>query len=876
MSSRNARNTAGTAVAPPKIPQPPAARAPLQEPDEDLPEDLGDLSESADAYGDEAALQGLNDPQTATLDRPPLIGGREISAGNLYGRDATSFGRASSPPLWSSSAQNPQCVQLRVWRMENGIPVGLGAIDAGASEEDFVREFYDAMPKRGSGRLMFRLRPLDMRGEELGKEFMLPISEHHAALSALRREKEEAAREAATPMSQNFFQPPHEDNGAAYAAEMSRMFEKAVEAADQRTDALMSSLEEERARLRTEDDRRAQERIDMATQAASGVQAITERMMRDESNRAERSMQAQQQQSQMLLTTLTQIFTQAQQQQQELSQSARTADQVRLEQERQYAERIRMEEEARRKRDLSEAEERRKLDQVRLDDERKMLQAQLENQFKQAQLRMEQEKAEIAARMEAEKERLAHIAKLESERAQERVRAEENRIQREIADLRAKEDRDRLEREHRWKLDQEERDRKDRRDAEDRARERETAREERERRAKVDAELQALRMAQLDRQAHLEAEATRQRETERQRAHDLALKQLDVAAQRDREHAERMIAMQQQQLQAQQAAAAETARQAREDALLRDQERQRAHERLLKEAELQAQKDREHAERMMQLSRAQMESKEFGGLGALLPKAKEWLGALGMEPADVVQRVFGGGGGGEAASGSGWAEAVPKMLGALAEMGKVALDARAQQQAQAQPPQMMPQMTPYILPAGMMPPGMLAPGVVPPGAVPTMLGGQMPNVTVPTLSMPQPASAGNEAAAALNDLPDIPDPAAEPEAAAEPEPEAPVEEEQEAKTTTEIAKEKGLTLPTQRNARKAIRALVRKISGTPESAWLGHVATAIQNEMAIYHYCKAVTMRTAILEGGASDELANRFLTLARESGVIPSDVEFE
>ena len=133
-----------------------------------------------------------------------------------------------------------------------------------------------------------------------------------------------------------------DDAGAAYASEMSRMFEKAVEAADQRASALEQALLEERERLRSEDNQRAQERVDLATQAAQGVQAITERMMRDEASRAERAMKSQSDQSQMLLTTLTQIFASAQSQQHSISETARMADQQRLEQERQYAERVRM------------------------------------------------------------------------------------------------------------------------------------------------------------------------------------------------------------------------------------------------------------------------------------------------------------------------------------------------------------------------------------------------------------------------------------------------------------------------------------------------------------------------------------------------------
>jgi hypothetical protein len=53
-----------------------------------------------------------------------------------------------------------------------------------------------------------------------------------------------------------------------------------------------------------------------------------------------------------------------------------------------------------------------------------------------------------------------------------------------------------------------------------------------------------LRTAEMERRARAEEEAARLREAERQRSHDLAVKQMEVAAGRDREHAERMMQMQ--------------------------------------------------------------------------------------------------------------------------------------------------------------------------------------------------------------------------------------------------------------------------------------------------------------------------------------------
>jgi hypothetical protein len=813
-----------------------------------LEEDEDDDYEEND--GVDRALAGLNDPSIEQLGPSPRLGGT-VGGGrpsDLFGQDAYTLGRATSPRLYGQASQFPTCTQLRVWRWENGIPVGLGAIDAMATEEDFVREFFEAMPKPGQGRMQFKLRPIDIRGEEMGKEITLVISEHHAALQQIRRAKKAEAEENTNhggPMYGQGNGPVildrgGDDAGAAYASEMSRMFEKAVEAADQRASALEQALLEERERLRSDDGQRAQERIDLATQAAQGVQAITERMMRDESARSERAMRSQTDQSQMLLTTLTQIFASAQSQQHSISETARMADHQRLEQERQYAERNRMDQEERRKRDVAEMEDRRLIEQRRLEEERKTLHDQRSFEMKQLELRSTRDREEMISRLER--------ARLDEERKAQRDREEmERKMQRE-----------QLEWQNRWKMEQEERERRERID-----------REERERRER-DAE----------RKLQLEAEAQRARDSERNRAHELALKQMDVSAGRDREHAERMIQMSRLEMENQRQALDTRIRADKEDQERREQDRIRHHDRMLKDSELQAQKDREHAERMMQLTQMQMRSDSFGGIPELVGKAKDLLGTLGIDAGDLVDRFLnppeaapaGGEGGG-----TGWSDALPKMLGALAEVGKAAFEAQAAKKAPAipqQPVMIMPQMMPG------MNPGMMQ------GGMPMQMGTPLPGMPgVPSFNVPPPQGArpaitdnqifedGEEGGAAGQEAERV-------EAGNEESEEAPEQEEQrpasQAERLMEAAADAGLPMQTQRKARKALRALVRKISTTKEEDWFGVIASAIQNEIGIYHYVKAVTVKAALVEAGADDELSGRVVESMRKSGMIPDDVPYE
>jgi hypothetical protein len=465
-----------------------------------------DASEPEEEVEADEGADDLNDPDVTTLGAGPKIGGgygRGNRRSEMFGEDAEhAVGRASSPRLYAQASQFPTCVQLRVWKWENGVPTGLGTIDATATEEDFVRKFFTAMPRRGEGRAQFRMRPIDIRGQELGQEVTTVISEHHAAIRQLR-EAEEEEREMRMYGRGRFrgneddgnggppqviVESPQSDGGE----HMSHVVDRMLEVVEARAKSLEDSLEMERERLREEEQRRAQERIDLATNAAQGVQALTERAMRDESARAERALKAQNEQSQMLVTTLTSIFAQQQGMAAQQAEAQRRADEYRLEQERQRAERERREADDRIKREREEYEFRRARER------------------EEAELRLKQERDEAMRKFEQ--------AKIELEMKLAREREE--------LDRRERREKDEREARERWF-------------AEERAR-----REEREaREAKEREESRARREA-------IEREEIREREAERQRQHELRIKEMEAQAQRDREHAERMASMQRLELEA--------------------------------------------------------------------------------------------------------------------------------------------------------------------------------------------------------------------------------------------------------------------------------------------------------------------------------------
>ena len=634
------------------------------------------------AFAEDPEAAALNDPRVEQLDDPPTVGGRPAPT-DMFGQPAQSvLGRATSPKLYAQAAMFPTCHQLRVWKWENGVPVGLGVIDAHATEEEMCRQFFAAMPRPGEGKATFKLRPVDINGEEMGQEITLILGEHHGALQSLR-----AAQAGANGSGPGMYP-------GGLGADTAKLFEKMIDLTEKRATLLESALEKERERVRSEDEERARERVDLATNAAAGVQALTERMMQDESRRSDSALKVQQElteravklqatQGETMVTTLTQIFEQQRMTMQAGMDEARRQDNLRLEQERIRAEREREEADRRRTREVEDL-------QRRLD----------------------------AEKVEAER------------RIREREKELELRLQREKDEL----------------------DRKERQ-----------AKEEAERREKHEHD-------EYERRISRDGEIMRERE----------------------------------------------------------QDRQRQHERMLKEMEISSTQQREHAERMMQLTKAEMSASAPGGMLELLPKAAALMKSLGMEPGDVLGRVFGSDDGAGAAT---WADIISRVVGAAGDVAKEAIKAKAGRETM---PQLVAQPVwglPGSGPIGMLP-GAMGQGV-PVGAA----------VEAGTLD----AGAGGDAGATPAAAPPAAPPDADPEIA--------------------------LPLAVQKAARVAIRALVQKLKHSAKEKWQEIVATAISQEPGIYHFVQATSLRAALKAAGADDALAAEVVEAVQSNPLVPSDL---
>jgi hypothetical protein len=819
-----ARNGGRKLLDPPSDPVNVAAMRKVSPQDEE--DDFDASEQEEESYEDEdGGAAALNDPDVLQLGQTPKIGGgygRGARRSEMFGEEAeSSMGRATSPRLFAQASQFPTCVQLRVWKWENGVPVGLGTIDAAALEEDFVRKFFSAMPRRGEGRAQFRLRPIDIRGHELGQEITTVISEHHSAIKQMREaeEEEREMRMYGRGGMNGRFRGDHEDRGNGGTPQviveapqqsdggehMSHIADRMLEVVESRAKALEEALEIERERMREEESRRAQERIDLATNAAQGVQALTERAMKDEAQRAERAMRGQQEQSQMLVTTLTSIFAQQQGMSAQQAEAQRRADEYRLEQERQRADRERREVEDRLRREREEYDARRLKDKEEAD----------------FRLRIEREEAT----------RKFEQAKMELEM----------RLQREREEMERKERREREEAERREKWFAEERMRREEREARE-AREREEARARRDEK---------------------EREEARMREADRERKEKLERE--------DKERRELLL---------------------KEELRERESERQRQHELRVKEMEAQAARDREHAERMASMARLELEAKSSAAGGDTLGTAMKLFSQFGIPPEEVMSRMFGTGKRAEGEEGEddekppGWMAALPAAMGMMGEFAKAmatrnaaapaprpAPQYMAPQQAAPPPPQAPPQQ--FLAPA-QRPPQRPVPQaqarsqqrMLPPPPATTELESLMSNAPVPNEEgvirmVPESSLAEGERKPTIRIVPN------EEEAAP-----APVQRPTQA-SLSELASNAGLNLKAQKAARTGLRNLVKKVAAAEEEKWEELIVSAIMQEVNIYHYANAVTVRAGMLEAGASEELAARVMSAMRASEMVPKDLPY-
>ena len=87
-----------------------------------------------------------------------------------------------------------------------------------------------------------------------------------------------------------------------------------------------------------------------------------------------------------------------------------------------------------------------------------------------------------------------------------------------------------------------------------------------------------------------------------------------------------------------------------------------------------------------------------------------------------------------------------------------------------------------------------------------------------------------------------------------------------APSTSDLAKASGMNLSDQRNARKALRGLVKKLRNSDDEKWEDLVTGALAEELGIFSYIMAVNAKVAITEAGADPELCSKIIVALKTS----------
>jgi hypothetical protein len=574
----------------------------------------------------------------------------------------------------------------------------------------------------------------------------------------------------------------------------------------------------------------------------------------------------------------------------------------RLQMDREFFGRQNQQQESQRDRERQDWEQRQLQERDRLGMEAKRMQEQRNYELEQMrieakrregemELKRQQEKQELSLRLERERmemerqrqqmaeERERWRAELEEKRRGEtmewerkrQVDREENERRRQIE----KEENDRKEREYRERVERERMDWQQR--IEQQKAEMENRRLTEERKSREERESWERRM-QVERQENERREQMRreelQREADRRREEtQLQVKQMEMQAQRDREHQEKLMEMSRLERDSQREAQASREKAEAEQRALSESERQRQHSLTLREMELSKERDREHAERMVQMSKIQ----QGGGLGQLTE-------TLGMETPELLSRIFGSSG--DSGGGSSWSDAIPKVLGSIAEVGKAALSARAPQpqvegrrkqrpeggqgrMIRVQTPQ-GPQLIPVavarqhgLLPEQQGTPASQARMIAEVDNLPDFVSGAPGRPATASQGMSPGEMAEAEHAASL---------AAQAEAEQNP----PTDYSQgEGVDTMARAKKAGLSLLQQKKGRKGVKRLVERLREVEEAEWNDIVMSSIMENIDIYHYIQAVSFYAALAEAHSGEGLAVKVAEQLKTHDLVPDDIVY-
>ena len=237
----------------------------------------------------------------------------------------------------------------------------------------------------------------------------------------------------------------------------------------------------------------------------------------------------------------------------------------------------------------------------------------------------------------------------------------------------------------------------------------------------------------------------------------------------------------------------------------------------MKEADLASQRDREHAERMMQLQALQLQNEKSESFEGTLKRTLGWIKDMGMEPQELISRVFGSN---ESESESSTLTSLAKIASTTGEI----LRSQRPPEPQYADPQMYQQQQ--------------------------LMMQQQQMIEQQQMLEQEQAEQMARAQQAEEMVQQLEQNEAEPQ-----------------------APQSNLPIGQQKSARLALRRLVTELKRCNKSAWEDRITVALTGELSIYHYCQDVGTHAALVEAGAEEAFALEVCKELKKSVLVPDDM---
>ena len=233
----------------------------------------------------------------------------------------------------------------------------------------------------------------------------------------------------------------------------------------------------------------------------------------------------------------------------------------------------------------------------------------------------------------------------------------------------------------------------------------------------------------------------------------------------------------------------------------------------------------------------------MGGLTDLLPKAAGFLQSMGVEPQELVQRIFAPPAP-EEDKPSAWSDTIPKLLGVAGEVASAAIRAK---------------------------------NGVPPaiGAAPPYAGieeyPELPEINDDIYKQHSERQKQSRPSPIITPPPASEVPAGEAVHISQ----TGLGGQSQMPSSPSLAAQAGLSLSDQKEARKGVLTLMQALAHAEKSKWEELITAGLMQQPSIYQYIQAVSVGKALGETGAPSQLVADVIAALKQSTLIPSDINY-